>query len=187
MDSEIEVVSMTAGARLYDSKDMDTDVAIVGDNSAARPSSQGSSHSRIRPSPQTQNLPQGHTHAMSQEQHATPKADEPLERLEKALENACQTLYALSSGVHEFSYDNQHVIFDKVNEFVRDLRDIDDCSKHVNSIIPSEVVDAIDKGRNPEWCTYQMLYVQASFFSFHLVLLHFFFLHASDVCLARLL
>lgn len=162
MDSDIDVVSVTMGARPYHSEEMDSDVVVVGDGSAARSSSQGSSQTRMRPSPQTQAQSQAQPRALSQQQNAAPKPDEPLERLEKALENACQTLYALSTGVHDFSYDNQHVIFSKVNEFVRDLRDIDDCSKHVNAVIPSEVIDAIDKGRNPEWCTYQMLYVFVS-------------------------
>lgn len=45
------------------------------------------------------------------------------------------------------------------NEFVKDLREIDSKSKAVNASIPFEVIEAIDKGRNPEQCTYQMLYV----------------------------
>lgn len=158
MDSDVEVVNVSLGARPYQSEDMDSDVVIVGDGSAARSSSQGSTQTRLHPPSHSQ------AQSQSQQQNTTPKPDEPLERLEKALENACQTLYALSTGVHDFSYDNQHVIFAKVNEFVRDLRDIDDCSKHVNAVIPSEVIDAIDKGRNPEWCTYQMLYVSVSLY-----------------------
>jgi len=45
---------------------------------------------------------------------------------------------------------------------VKDLREIDTKSKSVNAAIPFEVVEAIDKGRNPEQCTYQMLYVMSA-------------------------
>lgn len=45
------------------------------------------------------------------------------------------------------------------NEFVRDLREIDRRGRDVNASIPADVIEAIDKGRNPEICTFQMLYV----------------------------
>lgn len=45
------------------------------------------------------------------------------------------------------------------NEFVRDLRAIDHCASKVDATIPADVIEAIDKGRNPEWCTYETLYV----------------------------
>lgn len=130
---------------------MDPDVILVDDPVVPVHSSAQAPQPRQNLQAQTPQ-PQG-----SEPQNA--KGDEPLERLEKALENACQTLYALSSGIQDFSYDNQHVIFSKVNEFVRDLRDIDNCSKNVNAIIPAEVIEAVDKGRNPEWCTFHMLCV----------------------------
>lgn len=119
--------------------------------------------------------------------------DIPLEMLEKALENGCETLATLATNVMDFSFDSQHVLFSKVyvrptserqtshkyfllaielnqcltrlrnatyrNEFVRDLREIDRRGKNVNASIPMDVIDVIDKGRNPELCTYQMLYV----------------------------
>lgn len=40
--------------------------------------------------------------------------NEPLEDLEKALENACETLAALASNVMDFTYDSQEVLFSKV-------------------------------------------------------------------------
>lgn len=40
--------------------------------------------------------------------------DVPLEMLEKALENACETLASLATNVMDFSYDSQHVLFSKV-------------------------------------------------------------------------
>ena len=41
-------------------------------------------------------------------------ADDPLESLEKALENACATMASLCENVIDFSYDSQSVIFSKV-------------------------------------------------------------------------
>lgn len=45
------------------------------------------------------------------------------------------------------------------NEFVKDLKEIDRLAQNVTARIPVEVIEAIDKGKNPEQCTYQMLYV----------------------------
>lgn len=45
------------------------------------------------------------------------------------------------------------------NEFVGDLQTIDEKAKGVTATIPLEVIEAIDKGRNPQLVTYQMLYV----------------------------
>lgn len=36
-------------------------------------------------------------------------------------------------------------------------------SKNVTALIPFEVIEYIDKGRNPELCTYQMLYALSLF------------------------
>lgn len=83
--------------------------------------------------------------------------DVPLELLEKAVENACETLATLATNVIDFSFDSQHVLFSKVNEFVRDLSEIDQCGKNVTATIPIDVIQVIDKGRNPELCTFQML------------------------------
>lgn len=85
--------------------------------------------------------------------------DLPLEQLEKALENTCETLHSLATNVLDFSYDSQNVLFTKVNEFVRDLREVDSRAKLVSASVPMDVLEAIDKGRNPDLCTYQMLYV----------------------------
>lgn len=78
--------------------------------------------------------------------------------LEKALENACETLAAIGTNVIDFSYDNQDLLFAKVNEFVQDLAHLDTQAGLVDAMIPVEVLEAIDRGRNPEHCTYQMLY-----------------------------
>ena len=43
----------------------------------------------------------------------TPR-DEPLDQLEKALENACESLASLATNVIDFSYDSQGLIFTKV-------------------------------------------------------------------------
>lgn len=40
--------------------------------------------------------------------------DEPLEQLEKALENACESLASLATNVIDFSYDSQGLLFTKV-------------------------------------------------------------------------
>lgn len=45
-------------------------------------------------------------------------SDVPLEMLEKALENACETLATLATNVMDFSYDSQHVLFSKVCVFL---------------------------------------------------------------------
>lgn len=56
------------------------------------------------------------------------------------------------------------------------MREIDRRGRDVNASIPADVIEAIDKGRNPEICTYQMLYVviQLTFhvFAFLLVIFH---------------
>lgn len=46
--------------------------------------------------------------------NGTVPSDVPLEMLEKALENACETLATLATNVMDFSYDSQHVLFSKV-------------------------------------------------------------------------
>jgi Transcription factor subunit Med10 of Mediator complex len=82
-----------------------------------------------------------------------------LVELEKALENASETLAAVTSAVLDFTYDGQEALYGKVNEFVRDLAHMDGKAHLVSAAIPVQVLEAIDKGRNPEICTYQMLYV----------------------------
>lgn len=42
---------------------------------------------------------------------------------------------------------------------MKDLKEIDRLAQNVTARIPVEVIEAIDKGKNPEQCTYQMLYV----------------------------
>lgn len=123
-----------------------------------------------------------------------PRRDDPLENLEKALENACGTITSFAASLINFSYESQDLLYTKAcvfstvlrlpffnpcpiayrpcflfsscnalrarrNEFVKDLREIDEKAKAVDAVIPLEVIEAIDKGRNPEHCTYQMLYV----------------------------
>jgi hypothetical protein len=85
-------------------------------------------------------------------------AGDALVELEKALENAGETLAAVTTGVLDFTYDGQELLFSKVNEFVRDLAHMDAKAKLVTAHVPVEVLEAIDMGRNPEHCTYQMLY-----------------------------
>lgn len=51
------------------------------------------------------------------------------------------------------------MFFVRRNEFVRDLQELEKCSKGVEAMIPIEVLEAIDKGRNPELVTYSLLYV----------------------------
>jgi Transcription factor subunit Med10 of Mediator complex len=80
-----------------------------------------------------------------------------LVELERSLENACETLAAIAGGVLEFTYDGQELLFTKVNDFVRDLAHLDAKALLVNAEVPVEVLEAIDVGRNPEHCTYQML------------------------------
>jgi hypothetical protein len=82
-----------------------------------------------------------------------------LVELERSLENACETLASIAGGVLDFTYDGQELLFSKVNEFVRDLAHLDAKAQQVNAEVPIEVLEAIDVGRNPEHCTYQMLYV----------------------------
>lgn len=77
--------------------------------------------------------------------------------LEKALENACETLSAIATNVLDFSYDNQDLLYAKVNEFVRDLAHLDAQAGLEEAAVPIEVLEAIDRGRNPEHCTYQLL------------------------------
>lgn len=45
---------------------------------------------------------------------------------------------------------------------MRDLREIDRRGRDVNATIPIDVIEAIDRGRNPEMCTFQTLYVTSS-------------------------
>jgi hypothetical protein len=80
-----------------------------------------------------------------------------LVELERSLENACETLTVIAGGVLEFTYDGQELLFTKVNDFVRDLAHLDAKAQLVNAEVPVEVLEAIDIGRNPEHCTYQML------------------------------
>lgn len=83
----------------------------------------------------------------------------PIEDLEKGLESACETLATIGSSVLDFSFDAQETLFSQVNQFVADLAHIDAKAKLVGAQIPVEVLEAIDRGRNPEHCTFQMLYV----------------------------
>lgn len=45
------------------------------------------------------------------------------------------------------------------NAFVKDLAEIDGKGAQVKHTIPLDVLDAIDKGRNPEQSTFNILYV----------------------------
>lgn len=51
------------------------------------------------------------------------------------------------------------------NEFVRDLSDIDQRGAATTQTVPLDVLDAIDRGRNPEQATLNVLYVFATFSS----------------------
>lgn len=85
-------------------------------------------------------------------------ADEhPLGALEKALQDSAETLNALALGVHSFRYDSQASLFAGANQLVRDLRELQRAAAAVDATLPVDVLEAIDRGRNPELCTYEML------------------------------
>lgn len=42
-----------------------------------------------------------------------PRQDDPLENLEKALENACSTITSFAASVMNFSYENQDLLYTK--------------------------------------------------------------------------
>ena len=86
-------------------------------------------------------------------------SDPGLLALEHALLNTCETLASMASIVVDFSYDSQDVLYGKVNEFVKDLSEIDAKAQEVSQSIPLDVLEAIDKGRNPDQSTHQMMYV----------------------------
>jgi Transcription factor subunit Med10 of Mediator complex len=83
--------------------------------------------------------------------------EHPLGALEKALQDSAETLNALALGVHAFRYDGQQALYDGVNQLVRDLREMERAAAAVDAAVPVDVLEAIDRGRNPELCTYEML------------------------------
>ncbi|CAN8067342.1 unnamed protein product [Agarophyton chilense] len=81
----------------------------------------------------------------------------PLDALEIELQSACAVLTSFAQDVIQFSYDSQNGLFDRVNEFVTCLKKVDDKCKAVDAVIPFDVLEAIDKGRNPEHVTLSLL------------------------------
>lgn len=93
----------------------------------------------------------------AQQAAAAAGGGDALVALEKALQDSAETLNALALGVHEFRYDNQAALFDGVNQLVRDLQEMQRAAAAVDAAVPVDVLEAIDRGRNPELCTYEML------------------------------
>ncbi|KAI0562386.1 Mediator complex subunit Med10 [Gracilaria domingensis] len=83
----------------------------------------------------------------------------PLDALEIELQSTCAVLTSFAQDVIQFSYDSQNGLFDRVNEFVTCLKKVDEKGKAVDAVIPFDVLEAIDKGRNPEYVTLALLYV----------------------------
>ncbi|KAK1869517.1 hypothetical protein I4F81_011993 [Pyropia yezoensis] len=73
--------------------------------------------------------------------------------LEGALEVGADALAGLVGAVSSFGVDGQADLFAKVNDFVRDLRQIDVAGAAVPDTVPLEVLAAVDRGRNPEAVT----------------------------------
>jgi hypothetical protein len=86
-------------------------------------------------------------------------AENPVGALEKALQDAAETLNALALGVVDFRYDGQDAVFSGVNQLVRDLRELESAADGVGAdvAVPVDVLEAIDAGRNPELCTLEVL------------------------------
>lgn len=83
--------------------------------------------------------------------------ENPLDAVEKALQDAAQTLNTLALGVYDFTYDGQDALFSGVNQLVSDLAELKRAAAFVDARVPVDVLEAIDQGRNPELCTYDML------------------------------
>ena len=102
--------------------------------------------------------PEQQTGASSQQQPFPATGATPLLDLEKALEAAVDTLSTLATKTRHFTYDSQHLLYSQTNEFVKNLQDINEKGSKVgDATIPIEVIEAVDKGRNPQLVTYQLL------------------------------
>mmetsp|Transcript_13698 Transcript_13698/g.19784 ORF Transcript_13698/g.19784 Transcript_13698/m.19784 type:complete len:498 (-) Transcript_13698:1054-2547(-) len=77
--------------------------------------------------------------------------------LERALENTAETLNQIAVMVTNFSNDDQNSLFAKVNQLTVDLRELDMRAGTVNTNVPFEVLEAIDRGRNPLIVTQELL------------------------------
>jgi len=77
--------------------------------------------------------------------------------LERALENTAETLNQIAVMVTNFSNDDQNNLFAKVNQLTVDLRELDMRAGTVNTSVPFQVLEAIDRGRNPLVVTQELL------------------------------
>lgn len=88
---------------------------------------------------------------------ASPPAETPLASLELALSTTAETLNSLALTAYDFSYDLQPTLISHTNQLVSDLRELDRAAGAVDAGVPMDVLEALDRGRNPELCTYDML------------------------------
>ncbi|OSX79192.1 hypothetical protein BU14_0084s0005 [Porphyra umbilicalis] len=77
--------------------------------------------------------------------------------LESALEVGADSLAGLVGAVSSFGVDGQADLFAKVNDFVKDLRQIDAVGATIPDTVPLDVLVAVDRGRNPEAVTKETL------------------------------
>ncbi|KAJ8908856.1 hypothetical protein NDN08_005560 [Rhodosorus marinus] len=128
--------------------------SVTGADSAAESAGMESESSAPSASPPTGGMT---PLQMSQGDGMELQTSPELIELERALENTAETLNQIAVMVTNFSNDDQNNLFAKVNQLTVDLRELDMRAGTVNTNVPFQVLEAIDRGRNPLIVTQELL------------------------------
>eukprot|EP00455_Lapot_gusevi_P052079 TRINITY_DN7893_c0_g1_i3.p1 TRINITY_DN7893_c0_g1~~TRINITY_DN7893_c0_g1_i3.p1 ORF type:complete len:167 (-),score=29.34 TRINITY_DN7893_c0_g1_i3:206-667(-) len=80
-----------------------------------------------------------------------------IRELENTIEQTINTLWNCSVMVEDYKPECKTAFHNNINEFMNQLRSLDELSRKVDAKVPLQVIEAIDHNQNPDFVTKQYL------------------------------